>query len=121
MSFIYTLFPILVALEALYIMYLEMFGSIKDQAKAFEIDPKVLAMPEVKSLLGNQGIYNGLLGLLIIATMLILPTPYETSVLLLEMAFVLIAAIYGGFTATRKIWLVQGLPALIAILMLLIK
>lgn len=121
MSFIFILFPVLVALEAFYIMYLEMFGSIKAQAKAFEIDPKALIIPEVKTLLGNQGVYNGLLGLLIIATILVLPTPYETNLLLLEMAFVLIAAIYGGFTASRKIWLVQGLPAVVAILMLLIK
>lgn len=110
----------LVALEAIYIMYLEMFGAPAQQSKAFEVDEKILMMPEVKSLFGNQGVYNGLFGALILATLFLLQGDQQNLMLILEMLFVLLAAIYGSFTAARKIIFVQGLPALIALVALLI-
>ncbi|AFS39643.1 DUF1304 domain-containing protein [Leuconostoc gelidum] len=111
----------LVAIEAIVIMVVEMFGSSKQQAEAFELEESFVKIPEVKSLLGNQGVYNGLFGALIFATMFLLTGPQQILMLQLEMLFILIAAIYGSLTAARKIILVQGLPAAIALLALYLK
>ncbi|KAA8370897.1 DUF1304 domain-containing protein [Leuconostoc carnosum] len=107
-----------VAIEAIGIMVIEMFGSSAMQAKSFELDKSFVEMPEVKTLLANQGIYNGLLGVLIISTMLMLTGPQQILMLQMEMLFILIAAVYGSLTAARKIIFVQGLPALIALITL---
>jgi putative membrane protein len=42
-----------------------------------------------------------------------------TQIQLFFLGCVIVAAIYGGFTAKRSILLVQGLPALIALLVVL--
>ncbi|MGY3742876.1 DUF1304 domain-containing protein [Leuconostoc inhae] len=111
----------LVAVEAIGIMFIEIFGSPKQQAKAFDLDESFVKIPATKSLLGNQGIYNGLLGVLIFGTMFLLDGPQQILMLEMEMAFIIIAAIYGGLTATRKIILIQGLPAMIALIALYLK
>ena len=53
--------------------------------------------------------------------MFLLTGPQQILMLQLEMLFILIAAIYGSLTAARKIILVQGLPAAIALLVLYLK
>ncbi|MDF7627350.1 DUF1304 family protein [Lactobacillaceae bacterium L1_55_11] len=112
---------IVVAVEALTIMGIEIFGSVSMQARAFDLNAKVLALKEVRVLLANQGVYNGLLGLLILLSGLGLSGSSLHWIWLLEMAFVFFAAVYGSLTATRKIILVQGLPALLAILALWLR
>ena len=107
----------LVAIEAIIIMMIEMFGSVAQQAKSFELEPAVLKMPEVKVLLANQGIYNGLFGALILVTIFI-HGPQQVLMLQFEMLYILIAAIYGSITSARKILVVQGLPALVALIAL---
>ena len=44
----------LVAIEAIIIMMIEMFGSVAQQAKSFELEPAVLKMPEVTVLLATH-------------------------------------------------------------------
>ncbi|MCT0020000.1 DUF1304 domain-containing protein [Weissella cibaria] len=110
----------LVALEALYIMGLEMFGSPKKQAETFELEEEFTKVPEVRSLLGNQGIYNGMLGVLILLTMVVLNGAAEMTMLKLFMAYIIVVAIYGSMTAAKKIILVQGLPAALALLALIL-
>ena len=109
---------VLVSIEAIGIMLLEMFGPAKQQANAFELDESFVKIAEVKTLLANQGIYNGLFGALIIATLLLLTGPQQLLMLKLEMVFVLLAAIYGSLTAARKIIVMQGLPAFLALIAL---
>ncbi|MFW6769382.1 DUF1304 domain-containing protein [Leuconostoc citreum] len=108
----------LVAIEAIIIMMIEMFGSVAQQAKSFELEPAVLKMPEVKVLLANQGIYNGLFGALILVTMFFIHGPQQVLMLQFEMLYILIAAIYGSITSARKILVVQGLPAVVALIAL---
>lgn len=111
----------LVSLEAIGIMFVEMFGTASQQAKAFDLKESFVQIPEVKTLLGNQGIYNGLFGALVIGTMLFLSGPQQVLMLQMEMLFIFLAAVYGALTATKKIILVQGLPAFIAIILLFLK
>lgn len=111
----------LVAVEAIIIMAVEMFGSTAQQAKAFDLKKNVVQIPEVKVLLANQGVYNGLFGLLILITMLLLSGPQQTLMLQLEMLFIIIVSVYGSLTASRKIIVIQGLPAIIALIALYLK
>lgn len=113
-----TILTVLVALEALYIMGLEMFGKPAKQAETFELDENITKMPEVRSLLGNQGIYNGMFGVLILLTLVVIHGSAQDIMLKLEMAYIVIVAVYGSLTAARKIILVQGLPALLALIAL---
>ncbi|KGB50756.1 membrane protein [Leuconostoc mesenteroides P45] len=112
----------LVSLEAIGIMFVEMFGTTSQQAKAFDLKESFVQIPEVKTLLANQGIYNGLFGALIIGTMLFVSSgPQQVLMLQMEMLFIFLAAVYGALTAAKKIILVQGLPAFIAIILLFLK
>jgi putative membrane protein len=109
----------LVALEHVYILVLEMFlwtsprgmkafGMTKQQAEA------------TKSLAANQGLYNGFLAAGLIWG-LVHPDPsIGLSIQLFFLACVIVAALYGGATAKKSILLTQGLPAVIALLFVLL-
>ncbi|KRM72981.1 DUF1304 domain-containing protein [Lacticaseibacillus brantae] len=108
---------VLVGLEAFFIMGLEMFGSqTAFAAQAFGVPLATLKDPQVKTLMGNQGLYNGFIGVLIFFAQFWLAGTASVQTVYLALAMVIVAAIYGGITATRQILWVQGLPALLAII-----
>lgn len=108
----------LVGLEHLGIMGLEMFAGPKTQAKALDMRLNFVKLPNAQIALANQGIYNGALGLLIISSLFFFSGSPLTTVLKLLMLFVMIVATYGGFTATKKIFMIQLLPATIVFIIL---
>lgn len=108
----------LVGIEHIGIACLEIFGNSKLQAKSFDMDINFVEQKSAKISMANQGIYNALLGLLIIIVWFIFPFNWLLVVWQLLLGFVVIAGIFGGFTATKKIFLVQMLPALIALICL---
>ena len=69
-------------------------------------------------LAGNQGLYNGFLAAGL-AWSLIAPAGYATQLALFFLGCVVVAGIYGGFTANKRIWLLQALPAAIALLVVI--
>lgn len=100
----------LVALEHVYIMALEMFlWTTPRGQKAFNLTPAFAA--QTKTMAANQGLYNGFLaaGLLWGATHpdAIVGKQLQTFFL----GCVVVAGVYGGATANKKILFVQGLPA----------
>lgn len=107
---------LIVAIEHLGIMFLEMFGSPAQQAQAFDMPLEYVKQPTAHVALANQGIYNGMLGILLIASFWLFHGPALVTVIRLLLGFIVVVALYGGLTATRKIWLVQLLPAAIALL-----
>ena len=80
---------------------LRTFGQSADQAAA----SKVLA--------ANQGLYNGFLAAGLLWGLWL--GPAGTGVRIFFLACVVVAGVYGGLTASRKILLVQALPAAIAL------
>lgn len=110
----------IVAIEHLGIMLLEMFGSPQQQAQAFDMPLEDVKQPTVRVALANQGIYNGMLGVLLIVSFFFFHGAVLVTVLRLLLGLIVIVALYGGLTATKKIWLVQLLPAAIAWLCTLI-
>lgn len=107
---------LVVAIEHLGIMLLEMFGTPQQQAKAFDMPLEYVKQAPARVALANQGIYNGMLGILLIISFLFFHGAVLVTVLRLLLGFIVVVALYGGATATRKIWLVQLLPAVLALL-----
>ncbi|MCF6160374.1 MAG: DUF1304 domain-containing protein [Furfurilactobacillus sp.] len=110
-----------VGLEHLFIMCLEMFWSTGRIAQqTFGSDASFLEQPQVKAIFKNMGIYNGFVGVGILWSLFALPTMEMRSVLILFTGFVVVAAIVGAVTVSRRIFVVQGLPALFAVLCVLL-
>ncbi|MEK1442077.1 DUF1304 domain-containing protein [Limosilactobacillus fermentum] len=121
MKFISDLLILIVAFEALFIMVLEMFFTQTKLARnAFDLSKEYLQQKEAKVSMANQGLYNGFIGIGIIISRFILPFGARNMALYLFIGFVIIAALYGAVTANKKIILSQGLPAIIALIALLV-
>ncbi|MCI1926198.1 MAG: DUF1304 domain-containing protein [[Lactobacillus] timonensis] len=111
-----------VAAEALFIMVLEMFLTQTKLARdAFDLSAEYLAQKETKVSMANQGLYNGFLGVGILVAELLLTGYAQVIVLYLFIGFILVAAIFGALTANKKILLTQGLPALLALVALIVN
>lgn len=73
---------------------------------------------QTRVLAANQGLYNGFLAAGLFWG-LILGGTEGTHVKLFFLACILVAGVYGGFSATRKVLWIQGLPAAIGIALVL--
>ena len=108
-----------IALEHIYILYMEMFAWETLGKKTFKgAMPDELFKP-TKTLAGNQGLYNGFLAAGLIWCLLISDTQWQANVALFFLSCISIAGIYGAMTASKKIFYVQALPALITIAIIL--
>ncbi|GMK46816.1 DUF1304 domain-containing protein [Paenibacillus glycanilyticus] len=109
----------IVAIEHVYILILEMFLWTGPRArKAFGTD-KAFA-EATQSLAANQGLYNGFLAAGLLWGLVHPDASTGHQIQLFFLGCVLVAAVYGGFTAKRSILLVQGLPAFIALIAVLL-
>lgn len=108
----------LIAIFHIYIMILEMFLWTTRGPKVFRNFPKEL-FPPTKSLAANQGLYNGFLAAGLIWSLLISDFVWQKNIALFFLGCVAIAGIYGALTASKKIFIIQGLPAIIAIFLIL--
>lgn len=117
---ILTLFVVaLVGLEHIGIGLFEMFGSAEKQADAFDMPEEFVKTKNAKTALANQGIYNAMLGILILAVILLFTGSTLKLIMILLMSYVFVVAVFGALTATKKIILLQGLPAFISLLLVL--
>ncbi len=109
----------LVALEHVYILYLEMFAWTKPSTmKTFGINKEEAETTKV--LAANQGLYNGFLSAGLFWGLLHPTASVGWQIQLFFVLCVIVAAIYGGMTANRRILMTQGLPALLALIALLV-
>lgn len=106
-----------VALLHLYIMYFEMFAWETRGKKVFKSIPEDL-FPKTKTLAANQGLYNGFLAAGLIWSFFISNREWQDNVALFFLSCVVVAGIYGALTASRRIFFVQALPALLTILLI---
>lgn len=108
----------IVAFLHLYFLWLEMFAWTTKAKKVFRNFPEELFEP-TKTLAANQGLYNGFLSAGLIWSLLIQDSQWQIYVALFFLGCVAIAGIYGAMTASKKIFTVQALPALLGIALLL--
>jgi putative membrane protein len=120
MSLLSLILVALVALEHVYSLVLEMFLWTTPRAqRAFGITPEFAR--ESRALAANQGLYNGFLAAGLFWGIAHPDTRVGGQIQLFFLLCVIIAAIYGGITAKRSILLIQGGPALLALLSLLLR
>ncbi len=109
----------IIALLHLYFLWFEMFAWTTRGKKIFKNLPAELFEP-TKPLAANQGLYNGFLAAGLIWTFFIEEPIWKTNISLFFLGCVAVAGIYGAFSADRKIFFVQALPALVALLLIFI-
>ncbi len=109
----------LVALLHLYFLWFEMFAWTSRGPKIFRQFPAELFEP-TKTLAANQGLYNGFLAAGLIWSFFISDPEWQTYVSVFFLSCVFIAGVFGALTAHIKIFFVQGFPALLALLLLLL-
>lgn len=97
-----------------------MFAWTTRGPKIFRGFPKEL-FPKTKSMAANQGLYNGFLAGGLIWSFLIQDSNWSDNVALFFLACILIAGIYGAFSVSKKIFYVQAIPAILAILAILLN
>ena len=109
-----------VAIEHLYILWMEMFAWETAGKKTFKSAlPEQLFKP-TKGLAANQGLYNGFLAAGLIWSLLITDPAWSVNVGIFFLACVIAAGLYGAFSATKKIFFVQALPAILALVFVLL-
>ncbi|WP_036157354.1 DUF1304 domain-containing protein [Maribacter forsetii] len=106
----------LVALIHIYILWFEMFAWTTTGRKVFQNFPKDLFEP-TKSMAANQGLYNGFLAAGLIWSFFITEIQWSANVALFFLGCVAIAGAYGALTVSKKIFIVQSIPALIGIIL----
>ena len=104
----------IVALEHVYFLYLEMFRWTAPRTiKAFKTTAAVAESS--KKLAMNQGLYNGFLAAGLIWA-IVAPPPLQRPLAIFFAACVLVAGVFGGVTVTRRILVIQALPAALALI-----
>lgn len=107
-----------VALEHLYILWLEMFVWTTRGPKTFRSLAPELFEP-TKGLAANQGLYNGFLAAGLIWSLFIQDPIWHVNVAVFFLSCVIVAGTYGALTAQRSIFFMQALPAIITLLLVL--
>ena len=106
-----------VALLHLYFLALEMFFWDKPLGRrVFNLTPEFAAAS--KALAANQGLYNGFLAAGLVWGVVAAP-PFALSIRVFFLSCAVIAGVFGGATVSRRIVIVQALPAAIALLVVL--
>jgi len=108
-----------VAVEHIYILWIEMFAWTTVGKKTFRTFPADLFEP-TKALAANQGLYNGFLSAGLIWSLLITDSSWSTYVAEFFLTCIVVAGIYGAFTASKSIFVKQALPAILALIFTLL-
>jgi len=105
----------IVAIEHIYILWIEMFAWTTKGKATFKSLPAEL-FEQTTSLAANQGLYNGFLSAGLIWSLLIGDPVWSKNVAIFFLVCVTAAGLYGGFTASKSILVKQALPALIGLI-----
>ena len=111
----------LVAIEHLYILYMEMFAWETLGRKSFKGALKDELFTPTKGLAANQGLYNGFLAAGLIWSLLISDDVWSKNIAIFFLGCVIVAGIYGAISASRKIFFVQAVPAILALIFVLLR
>lgn len=104
-----------VAAEHYYILWLEMFAWETKGPKVFRgAMPKDL-FPKTTTMAANQGLYNGFLATGLLWSLTIDDPVWSKNIATYFLGCVFVAGAYGAHSIAKKIFYVQGLPALLGL------
>ncbi|KGQ17817.1 Membrane protein [Lysobacter dokdonensis DS-58] len=104
-----TILVVLVALLHAWFLILEMFLWTKPIGlRTFRLTPEFAERSQ--ALAKNQGLYNGFLSAGLVYGLCV----HSREIVLLFLAFVVIAGVYGAATVNKRIFFIQAFPAIIA-------
>ena len=105
------------SIRVFYIFYLEtMVTTSSNTARVFKMEEEELRRSSVTTLFKNQGVYNGLIGVLILIAIFVVPS---ITWLVLLLAYIILVALYGSLTSDKMILLKQGRLAILTLITLL--
>jgi len=107
----------LIALLHVWFLILEMFLWTRPSGRRAFGTTAEFAL-QSKALAANQGLYNGFLAAGLVWGLYLGAGGAGFSVKLFFLTCVLVAGIFGGLTASRKILWIQALPALVALVLI---
>lgn len=111
----------IVAFEHLYFLWLEMFVWETVGRKVFKgAMPDELFTP-TKTMAGNQGLYNGFLAAGLIWSYFIKEPVWQQNVAEFFLICVIVAGIYGAWSVSKRIFFVQAIPAIIALIFVIMR
>lgn len=109
-----------VAFIHIYILWLEMFAWTTRARKVFRGFPQDL-FEKTKPMAANQGLYNGFLAAGLIWSLIIENEAWSINIATFFLLCVLVAGAYGAATVQKKIFLVQGVPAILGLAAVLLN
>ena len=116
----YIITRILIAIvitEHFYFLWLEMFVWTTRGPKVFKHIPAPLFI-QTKAMAANQGLYNGFLAAGLLWTFFIHDMQWQFYISLFFLACVAVAGLYGAYSVSKRIFYLQALPAIVAIILL---
>ena len=111
----------IVAVEHLYILWIEMFAWTTKGRKVFKGALPDELFEKTRGLAANQGLYNGFLSAGLFWGLLVSDPIWSFRIQLFFLLCVLTAATFGAIRSSFSILLKQGLPAALALLFLLLS
>ena len=120
MTILLSLLLALIIVLHLYFVWLEMFAWTTHGKNVFKGMPENF-FEQTKALAANQGLYNGFLVAGLIWSFLVEDMQWSENIAIFFLSCIAVAGIYGAVTAAKNIFYVQALPALVAILLILLN
>lgn len=115
MNIISKILIVVIALLHLYFLWLEMFAWTTAAKKVFRTFPEDL-FEKTKTLAANQGLYNGFLSAGLLWSLAISDENWSRNIAIFFLCCVAVAGIFGAYSASKKIFYIQALPAIITII-----
>ncbi len=115
MNIVYYVALGITAAAHLYFWYLEsvLWNTPKGQ-KIFKTSPQIAEGAKV--LAANQGLYNGLLALGLIASLFLADPIAAKAIQQFVFIYIIVVGIYGALTVNKRIFFVQSVPAIVALI-----
>lgn len=120
MDIIAQILTALVAIEHLYILYIEMFAWETIGKRTFKGALPEELFSKTKGLAANQGLYNGFLAAGLLWSFFIDDVQWAFNVRTFFLGCVIVAALYGAYKSSKSILIKQGLPAILAMIFVLL-
>ncbi|MEP2782910.1 MAG: DUF1304 domain-containing protein [Pseudoruegeria sp.] len=120
MRFIATLLILTIAVLHFYIAWFEIFAWQSRGPNVFSSFPVELFEPTT-AMAANQGVYNAFLAIGLVWSRVIKDAEWATKIATCFLLFVLIAGVFGAATVSVRILIVQAVPALAALVCLLMS